>query len=236
MNILDEEDYAARDTTRINHKKTSLNFARKWFARSKGQWLADDLINTEAKAFHENLFSEEVSAKPYFYNIELPSLSAQHRIMLEKPFLEDEVKQAVWDIIKPELMAVVGEFQHTKKLDWRLNCTNIILIPKYEGAVSMHNFRPISLIGGIHKIVSKLLADRLKMVLPSIISEFQGAFVDNRKITEGILIASELVDATERDKIAGFVVKVDLEKAFDKISWICLDYTLTRFSFENVWC
>lgn len=90
-----------------------------------------------------------------------------------------EFFKVVCDIIKPELMVVMKEFEQTGNIDWRLNCTNVILIPKWEGATSMGNFRTISLIGGVCKIISKLLAERLKLVIPSIISEFQGAFVDS---------------------------------------------------------
>ncbi|XP_026410852.1 uncharacterized protein LOC113306081 [Papaver somniferum] len=94
---------------------------------------------------------------------------------------------------------------------------------------------PISLIGGVYKIISKFLANRLKLVLPSLITEFQGAFVDGRQITDGILIAAELIDARERFQILGMVVKVDLEKDFDNLNWKCLDVTMQRFGFGNVW-
>ncbi|XP_026396975.1 uncharacterized protein LOC113291689 [Papaver somniferum] len=142
-----------------------------------------------------------------------------------------EFFKAVWDIIKEDLMLVIKEFEHSGTLDWRLNCTNIILIPKCEGDVNMNDFRPISLVGGVYKIIIKLLADRLKVVLPTIISDFQGAFVDNRQITDGNLITSEIIDSRERDNNPGLVVKVDFQKAFDSINWGCLDYALSRFGF-----
>lgn len=129
-----------------------------------------------------------------------------------------EFFKATWDIIKPELMNVLNEFHSTRTVDWRLNCTNIILLPKCEGAATMYNFIPISLIGGVYKVISKCLANRLKVVMPTIISKFQGAFVDERKITDGILIASELIDSRERLNVPGLVVKMDLQKAFDNIS------------------
>ncbi|XP_026451625.1 uncharacterized protein LOC113351936 [Papaver somniferum] len=122
-----------------------------------------------------------------------------------------EFFKAVWDVIKAELMAVMKEFEQTGNIDWRLNCTNIIFIPKCEGSTSMTNFRPISLIGGVYQIISKLLADRLKLVIPCIISEFQGAFVDNRQITYEILIASELINSRERRQ-TGFDFEGGLRK------------------------
>lgn len=81
-----------------------------------------------------------------------------------------------WDIIKAELMLVVKEFESSASLDWRINCTSLKLLPKISGVVSLQNFRPISLIGGVYKIISKLLSDRLKKVLPSIIANYQKSF------------------------------------------------------------
>ncbi|XP_026378165.1 uncharacterized protein LOC113272563 [Papaver somniferum] len=178
------------------------------------------------------------------------TINAENSIMLERPFTEDEVRnvvkcfglkkspghdgytmeffKATWDIIKPELMNIFNEFHCTGRLYWRLHCTNIILLPKCEGVVSMHNYRPISLIGGIYKIISKCLADRMKIVMPIIISKYQGAFIDERQITDGNLITSELIDAREKSYTPGLVVKVDFQKAFDNINWNCLNYTMSR--------
>ncbi|XP_026396249.1 uncharacterized protein LOC113290874 [Papaver somniferum] len=75
----------------------------------------------------------------------------------------------------------------------------------------------------------------MKIVMPSIISKFQGAFVDERQITDGILIASELIDARERSNIPGLIFKVDLQKAFDNINWGFLYCTMSRFGFGNFW-
>lgn len=191
-----------------------------------------DVINTEAKTYYSDLLIEDFVLRPSFDDLELPYLSVQHGIMLEKPFEEEEVRKvinhfglnkspgpdgytmeffkATWDIIKPELMNFFNEFHSTGNLYWRLNCTNIILLPKCEGSSSMNNYRPINLIGGIYKVIYKCLADGIKIVMPSIISKFQGAFVDERHITYGILIASELTDARERPNIPGLILMVDL--------------------------
>ncbi|XP_026377645.1 uncharacterized protein LOC113271937 [Papaver somniferum] len=156
IDILNSEDYAARELARINHKKASLNLARKWFSRSKGQWLAE---------------GEKIQDSSINMLLISRSLSVMQSIMLEKPFEESEVKNVIWNFGKNKS-------------------------PRPDG-YTMELFKavPISLIGGIYKIISKLLADTLKQVLPSIISEFQGAFVDSRKISDGILIASELIDS-----------------------------------------
>lgn len=124
----------------------------------------------------------------------MPTISVADSMHLERPFSEDEVKSVIfhfgtnkspgpdgftmefykhaWEVIKSDLMMVINEFELSSMIDWRLNCTNLTLIPKCAGAVSLRNYRPISLIGSVYKIISKMLAERMKLVLPSIISDF----------------------------------------------------------------
>ena len=69
-----------------------------------------------------------------------------------------------------------------------LGATFIALIPKREGPISIKDFRPISLIGNLYKILAKVLANRLRKVLPEITSENQGAFVDGHHILDIVLL------------------------------------------------
>lgn len=116
-----------------------------------------------------------------------------------------------------------------------MNCTNLKLIPKCKGDVSLHNYRPISLIGGVYKIVSKLLTERIKSVMPSIIANFQGAFIHERQINDEILIAAELIDSRIKENKPGIICRVDFEKDFDNINWNCVDIVIQRFGFSNIW-
>lgn len=152
--------------------------------------------------FYSSLFTEDHVMRPRFEDLDMPFIAISDSISSEKPFTEEDVKNVIWhfgtnkapgpdgftmeffkaswEVIKLDLMRVVKEFETTSSLDWRMNCTSLKLIPKVAGSVSLHNFRPISFIGGVYKIVSKMLAERLKAVLPSIISNYQGAFVHER--------------------------------------------------------
>ena len=67
------------------------------------------------------------------------------------------------------------------------------MIPKIEGAIDIKDFRPISMIGSIYKIIAKILARTLAKVIPNLIRENQSAFVKNRQILDGALIANEVV-------------------------------------------
>lgn len=81
-----------------------------------------------------------------------------------------------------------------------MNATFLTLIPKVPNPVDLCDYRFISLMGCINKLLAKILANRLRRVLPFIISPFQGAFVQDGQIFYGVLIANELIDSRKRSK------------------------------------
>jgi len=90
------------------------------------------------------------------------------------------------------------------------------MIPKVDSPHRLNDFRPISLVGCLHKILSKVLANRLKMVIGSLILETQTAFVKDRHILDEILIANEVVDEARKTKEL-MLFKVDFEKEYDLV-------------------
>lgn len=98
-----------------------------------------------------------------------------------------------------------------------LNHTNIALIPKNHHSLKPKDFHPVSLCNTPYKIISKILANRLKLVLHKFIFSLQGAFVKNRQISENTIIAHEIIHSirTRKRKILPMAIKLDMSKAFD---------------------
>lgn len=123
------------------------------------------------------------------------------------------------DIIKSGLFSYINNFFEQNKLDHKLNQTHICLIPKIESPVTIKDFRPISVVNVAYKIISKILAERLKPQLHKIIFDNQSAFIPERLITDNVLVAHELMHSlhTKNLKNKFMAFKLDIAKAFDKI-------------------
>ena len=120
-------------------------------------------------------------------------------------------------------------------INGNLNETYICLISKKLDARTVADFRPISLTTGLYKIIARVLSERLKKVLPFTIIGQQTAFVEGRQILDASLMANELIDEWERKKQKGVVIKLDMEKAFDKVDWTFLENILVAKGFGPKW-
>ena len=100
----------------------------------------------------------------------------------------------MWEVIKDEIYDSVMEFFATGCSTRHLNVTWVTLISKVENPTSIEQYRPISMVGSLYKIISKILSFRLKDVMASLIDESQSAFVANRQILDGVLIEMNQLD------------------------------------------
>ncbi|XP_058746501.1 secreted RxLR effector protein 78-like [Vicia villosa] len=109
------------------------------------------------------------------------------------------------------------------------------LIPKSSNPLGLDDYRLICLVGSIYKVISKVLAGRIKRVLHSIVSPCQSAFVSGRQLLDGVLVANELLDFSLKEGKSCLLFKVDFEKAYDKVSWNFLRFMLKRMGFGELW-
>ncbi|GKB23123.1 RNA-directed DNA polymerase, eukaryota, reverse transcriptase zinc-binding domain protein, partial [Tanacetum coccineum] len=115
------------------------------------------------------------------------------------------------------------------------NSNFIALIPKIIDANMVKDFRPISLIGCLYKIIAKILTNRLVSVIGDLVNEVQSAFVAERQILDGPFILNEVLQWCRRKKKHALIFKVDFEKAYDSVRWDFLDDVLNKFGFGNKW-
>jgi hypothetical protein len=146
--------------------------------------------------------------------------------------------QQNWDTVGSEVCEAALYFFKNASMDGVINSTNIALIPKKKTPVSVTEFRPISLCNVVYKIIAKVLANRLKVVLPSIISPNQSAFLSGRLITDNILAAYETMHSmhTKMWSKVGFMgIKLDMSKAYDRVEWGFLEAVMTKMGFATGW-
>lgn len=131
-----------------------------------------------------------------------------------------EFYKSCWQFISKNFVTAIKSFFDTGFLPKGVNSTILALIPKKHESITMGDYRPISCCNVIYKVISKILARRLKSILPKFISPNQSAFVKERLLMENVLLASELVKSYHKSNIASrCAIKIDISKAFDSVQW-----------------
>jgi hypothetical protein len=180
-------------------------------------------------------------------------LNVEEASSLKDPFEEREVREVIkgmdrdkalgpggfslaffqncWEAIKEDFMAVFDELHARRKIVKSINSTFISLIPKTQGTKEIKDFFPISLVGGVYKIIANVLANRMRRVIDRIISKPQNAFLKGRQILNSVLIANECLDIRLTFEVPGVLCKLDMKKAYDQVDWSFLLYLLMRCRF-----
>ena len=189
-----------------------------------------------------------------------PKVSIEMQQTLSSEFSADEIKAALfqmgptkapgpdginaifyqkfWHISGDNVVSAVLELFNTSYMILDLNRTYIVLIQKIKNPVKVSDYRPISLCNVIYKIIAKVLANRLKQILPQIISPTQNAFVPGRLITDNVLVAYEALHTMHgrrKGKIETLAMKLDISKAYDKVEWDFLKRIMLKLGFPDVW-
>ncbi|XP_061354895.1 uncharacterized protein LOC133299454 [Gastrolobium bilobum] len=234
--------------TRFYHTSTLIHRKRNKILKlqnEKGGWVSgeEELVSL-ARGYFLNLFKEDV-AVPVWSQTQnsWPTIKEGHLDILSLNISFEKVKNAFfqmpplkapgpdglpalfyqrnWDLIKAQIFSSMQHYlQHPDQIR-EINKTLIALIPKTDRPCLMRQFSPIALCNSLYKGLRKILANKIKPLLGTIISSNQTSFVPKRHIQDNIIIAQELIHSMHRMKGRKkfFSIKIDLEKAYDKLNW-----------------
>jgi hypothetical protein len=219
-----------------------------------------DEIKGMVQSFYDNLFTTQPCGSHDVVLQAIPrKVDDNMNADLCKPYTDEEIKIALfqmgltkapgpdgfpalfyqthWEFLKEDVCHVVICFLNAKPIPDGFCDSVIVLIPKVARPKHLNNFRLISLCNVLYKIASKVLTNRLKSLLPAIISEQQNAFVPGRLITNNALIAFECLHTIrqQRSKRPYFALKIDMTKAYDRVEWTYLHGCLRRLGFAPEW-
>ncbi|XP_061340525.1 uncharacterized protein LOC133287003 [Gastrolobium bilobum] len=231
-----------------------------WFQKSRGDWIIDGDRNT--RYYHTSTVvrrkknkSEEIV---WFHTSNTwPVLQGEQHGNLSMKLSVEEVKRAFfqmpalkapgvngypalffqrnWEILQEQVFSSMQFFMQNPSQIGNINHTLIVLIPKVKRPCLMKQSRTIALCNTIYKGLSKILANRIKPLLMEIISPNQASFVPKRNIQDNIIIVQELIHSMHRmkGKKSFLSIKIDLEKAYDKLSWSFIRSVLEDLKFPG---
>lgn len=207
--------------------------------------------------YFTDLFAEERWDRPKLDGVEFGRLSEAENETLVAPFSLVEMEAVVkdsdggkspgpdgfnfafikdfWYLLKDEVRIMFDQFHANEILLKSMLAFFVTLIPKVSSPLELKDFRPISLLGCLYKLLAKVLARRLACVMDSIISTSQSAFLKGRHLVDGVLVVNELVDYAKKLKKECLIFKVDFEKAYDSVDWGFLEYMMRRVGMCEKW-
>jgi hypothetical protein len=140
--------------------------------------------------------------------------------------------KAFWNLVRPLILGILNDFMLGRVDISRLNFGVLSLLPKVPGADSIKLFRPIALINVIFKFISKAFAIRLALIAHRTISMAQTAFIKGRCLLDGVLALHEIIDELKVSNLKAVILKLDFEKAYDRVSWCFLRTVLLHKGFD----
>jgi hypothetical protein len=244
-------------STLIRRRSNAVNFLK----LDSGVWVSSrtEIGDHFAAHFTNTFTSSNPSIEPELLNLFPPIISKEENALLSSIPTEEEILDALaslgstkasgpdgftalffkkyWDIVREDVLQCIWLFFKSNFLQRIQNHSYIALVPKLSGSHTAHQFRPISLCNIVYKIISKLLANRLKVHMHKIISPFQSAFVPKRHIQDNTILAHELLHTfkSKRGKGGFMFLKMDMEKAFDRMEWPFILAILKQLGFSSIW-
>lgn len=146
--------------------------------------------------------------------------------------------QHYWHIVGFDVSRAVIDCLNSRTMLRSTNLTHITFVPKRKNPDSLSYFRPISLCNVIFKIISKVLANKMKEIMGMIISYCQSALVPERVITDNILISFEILHymkTKRRGNTSYMAIKLDMSKTYDRVEWDYLKALILHLGFHPLW-
>ncbi|KAJ0805638.1 putative RNA-directed DNA polymerase [Helianthus annuus] len=224
-----------------------------------GEWVHKPTeVKKEVYGFFRSKFVETMKSRPSLKISDLTYLNESEALMLVEQFTMKEIKEAVfecgddkapgpdgfnfrfikhfWKEFEGDFYSLMQHFHTDGKLSLGVGSSFITLVPKTGDPTGLAEYRPINLIGVISKVVSKVLANRLKRVMGKVVSDNQSAFLSGRYILDGPLMINEVMSWARRVNKEIFLFKIDFEKAYDNVNWAFLLSMLDQMGFPALWC
>lgn len=191
-------------------------------------WSPEEMVEPHENEILSQSFSEEEIKKAVMTMEKNTAPGPDH--------MPIEFFQACWSIIKDDILMMFADFSNHNLDIGRLNYGTISLIPKVKEANIIQQYRSICLLNVIYKIFTKALMLRVENVLERIINRSQTAFLKGRNIMDGVMCLHEILHDTKARKKDGIILKLDFEKAYDKINWDFIMECLKQRGFCEKWC
>lgn len=227
--------------------------------RGGGEWLIEEreVMEHFRTGFIALYTTSQTEVTPFPIDHWQVQLSEEAKLAIDSMVTPEEIKEALWSmspykasgpdglhtgffqrfwlLVGDSMRKEVEKAFRTRKVPKYLNKTHIVLIPKIQGLESIENYRPISLYNSVYKIISKIIVARLRPHLESLIYPYQTAFIPRRRGADNDIIVQELVHTIGKMKGSKgpMAIKVDLEKAHDKIEWSFIREMLVEFNFPQ---
>ncbi|KAE8693418.1 Polycomb group protein FERTILIZATION-INDEPENDENT ENDOSPERM [Hibiscus syriacus] len=215
-------------------------------------------IKNSVYEFFRTAYNTKAALEVEGLEFDFMKISAAQRAYMEEEFTEQEVWNAISSSdsakapgpdgftmgfykkyckhLKEHIMEFFSNFFEGKEWVHRVNHAFITLIPKKGNPEIIEDYRPISLVGSLYKILSKVLSKRLISCVKDIISPNQFVFIPGRQLLECACVANEGIDSWRKQGLKGVVFKVDFSRAYDTVEWQIVIRLMKEMGFGDRWC